>query len=61
MVCFYFVWTILTTVGFGDIYATNTKEAVREVAQRCLNVLLANSMLATILFALDLLRVPFHH
>mmetsp|Transcript_37950 Transcript_37950/g.101000 ORF Transcript_37950/g.101000 Transcript_37950/m.101000 type:complete len:207 (+) Transcript_37950:1610-2230(+) len=28
MVCFYFVWTILTTVGFGDIYATNTKEAI---------------------------------
>ena len=26
--CFYFVFTVFATVGFGDIYAVNTSERV---------------------------------
>mmetsp|Transcript_30422 Transcript_30422/g.80896 ORF Transcript_30422/g.80896 Transcript_30422/m.80896 type:complete len:577 (-) Transcript_30422:1098-2828(-) len=28
LVCFYFVWTVMVTVGFGDIYANNMHEAI---------------------------------
>ena len=30
VMCFYFVFTVFATVGFGDIYAVNTAERVRD-------------------------------
>ncbi len=35
VMCFYFVFTIFSTVGFGDIFATNTSERVRFIKLEC--------------------------
>jgi hypothetical protein len=37
--CFCFVFTVFSTVGFGDIYASNTSERVRLLADVCRAVL----------------------
>jgi hypothetical protein len=32
VMCFYFVFTVFSTVGFGDVFAVNTTERVNESA-----------------------------